>query len=135
MIPRTLLRALGALVSLAALGVAPDARADDPDPWFGRDQALHFGAGAILAGGGYAFGTALAEPRWKALALGGALAITAGAAKEAIDATGAGDPSWRDFTWDVIGAVVGLGVAYAVDAGLHGGRAPALGTTRAALVF
>jgi len=96
------------LISLAAV-------ANDVDPWFGTDKALHFGASAVLAGGGYALGTGLSQDRWKAFALGGGLALTAGTLKEGIDAMGFGNPSWRDFTWDVAGTLVGLGIAYAVD--------------------
>lgn len=96
------------------------AMASDTDPWFGPDKALHFGASAVIAGGGYALGTGLAQERWKAFALGGGMAVTAGALKEGLDALGMGTPSWRDFTWDVAGAIVGLGVAYAVDALVRG---------------
>lgn len=104
------------LVSCAALTFsrAADA-APTEDRWFGPDKPLHFGVSAMLASGGYAAGTQLWPERWKALVLGGTVALGAGAAKEAIDATGAGDPSWRDFTWDVGGAAVGLGIAVLVD--------------------
>lgn len=119
--------AAGALVMTRST----DARAVDPDPWLGRDKALHFSVSAALAAGGYAAGTALFEERWKALALGGSASIAAGAAKEGLDAAGFGDPSWRDFTWDVIGAAVGLGLAYAIDAAVSGG-APAVASPRGA---
>ncbi len=95
--------------------------ADDADPWFGTDKALHFGASAVLAGGGYALGTGLSQDRWKSFALGGGVAITAGALKEGLDAMGMGTPSWRDFTWDVAGTLVGLGIAYAVDSLVRSG--------------
>lgn len=102
------------ICTAAWLGAA-EASASDSDDWFGRDKALHFGASAILAGGGYALGTGLSSERWKAFALGGGVAIAAGALKEGLDAAGLGTPSWRDFTWDVAGTAVGLGIAYAVD--------------------
>jgi hypothetical protein len=51
------------------------------------------------------------------------------ALKEGIDATGSGDPSWKDFTWDVIGAAVGLAVAWGVDAVVHGGKMPPMVAT------
>lgn len=98
------------------LGASAAASASDEDPWLGRDKALHFGASAVLAGGGYAVGTGLWPERWKSFALGGGVALAAGAAKEGLDAMGLGTPSWRDFTWDVAGTVVGLGIAYAIDA-------------------
>lgn len=120
---RTKALALALAAGALVFSRSADARADDPDPWLGRDKALHFGASAVLAGGGYAAGTALFDERWKAFALGGGVAIAAGAAKEGLDATGLGDPSWKDFTWDVVGTVVGLGIAYAIDAAASG-RAP-----------
>ena len=46
-----------------------------------------------------------------------------------IDATGSGDPSWKDFTWDVIGAAVGLAIAWGIDTAVHGGKAPPLVAT------
>jgi putative lipoprotein len=119
-------------VALVTITVSHGASAEPRDDWFGRDKALHFGISAGLAGAGYAAGTALWRERWKAFAAGGALAIGAGAAKEAVDATGAGDPSWRDFTWDVAGAAVGLGVAYLVDLAVVG-HPPPLTSSSAAL--
>jgi putative lipoprotein len=102
------------------------ARADDSDPWFGSDKALHFTVAAGIAGAGYGVTTALAEDRWKALAVGGGAAVAAGALKEAVDATGRGDPSWKDFTWDVLGAAVGLAIAWGIDVAVHGGKSPPL---------
>ena len=102
------------------------ARADEPDPWVGGDKALHFAVSAGIAGAGYGLTTAFARDRWKAFAVGGGAALGAGALKEGYDATGRGDPSWKDFGWDVIGAAVGLAIAWGVDAAVHGGKAPPL---------
>jgi putative lipoprotein len=102
------------------------ARAAETDPWFGSDKALHFAVSAGIAGAGYGVTTAFAEDRWKAFAIGGGAALAAGALKEGYDAMGHGDPSWKDFGWDVIGAAVGLAIAWGVDAALHGGKAPPL---------
>lgn len=110
------------------------------DSWWGSDKALHFGFAAGLAAGGYAAGTALwSPPRWRAAALGGGVAIGLGAAKEGWDALGHGDPSWKDFTWDVIGAVFGLAAAYAIDWAVRGEGPPplasaAIGSSRAGLM-
>jgi hypothetical protein len=43
---------------------------------------------------------------------------------------GLGNPSWRDFTWDVVGTVVGLGLAWTLDMAVRGTGHdhPALGT-------
>jgi putative lipoprotein len=105
-----------------------EARAEDPDPWFGHDKALHFGACAIIASGGYG-ATALVTDDWRArLGVGAGLALGAGAAKELWDLSGHGDASVRDLTWDAIGTAAGLAVAAAIDwtiGKLSGRHAPA----------
>ena len=121
------------IVASIALATVPAAASDD-DPWFGRDKALHFGVSAAIASSGYALGTAIFERRWQAAALGGGLAITAGAGKELLDMTGTGDPSWRDFTWDLIGTAVGLGVAFAIDALVRKDASPTTAATSSKLV-
>ena len=108
---------------LVAMSRSSFARADD-DPFWGRDKALHFAVAGGIAGVGYGVTTAVAADRWKAFAVGGAAAVGAGAIKEGLDATGLGDPSWKDFAWDVIGAAAGLGVAWAIDVAIHAGHAP-----------
>ncbi|HKQ68988.1 MAG TPA: hypothetical protein VJT73_06605 [Polyangiaceae bacterium] len=113
-------------VGLACALAAGTARGDDPDPFWGRDKALHFAVAGVIAGSGYGLTTAGTEDRWKAFAVGGGAAIGAGALKEGLDAAGYGDPSWKDFAWDVIGAACGLGVAWIVDVAAHGGTAPPL---------
>lgn len=99
--------------------VGPTAAHAEPDPWFGHDKELHFAAAASIAVVGYA-GTSLVTPN-RAGRAGAALglAAAAGAAKELADRAGYGDPSWRDLTWDVAGAVVGTAVALAVDWLVH----------------
>jgi putative lipoprotein len=98
----------------------------EPDPWVGRDKTLHFVVAAGIAGAGYGVTTAFAEDRWKAFAVGGGAALAAGALKEGYDATGPGDASWKDFAWDVLGAAAGLAMAWGIDTGIHGGKAPPL---------
>jgi putative lipoprotein len=90
-------------------------RADDRDPWFGRDKLLHFGVSAGLAGGSYAGATLFLDARWQRAAVAVSFTLSLGAAKEVWDALGHGDPSLRDFSWDVIGCAIGIGVAYVVD--------------------
>ena len=115
------------LAVLVFLGLtAPSAIARADDEWFGQDKALHFAVSAGIAGAGYGVTTAFASDRWKAFAVGGGAALAAGALKEGYDAAGHGDPSWKDLGWDVIGAAVGLALAWGIDTAVHGGKAPPL---------
>jgi putative lipoprotein len=109
-------RAAVALLALSlSVAFAGPARAADPDPWFGRDKALHFGATFVLGSGGYA-GAALLTPRTDLRVTAGAcLGLTAGIAKEVYDRYAGGDPSWRDLTWDVMGTATGVLVAWLID--------------------
>jgi putative lipoprotein len=107
--------ALLTLLPLAAALPARRARAADPDPWFGRDKALHFGVSALLASGGYGATALVTDDRRVRLAVGGGFAFSLGVAKELWDLSGHGDASWRDLTWDAVGTVTGLAVAAAVD--------------------
>jgi putative lipoprotein len=90
------------------------ARADD-DPWLGPDKALHFGLSTALASGSYAASALVLDPPWQRALVAAGFTLSLGAGKELYDATGHGDPSWRDFTWDVLGCAVGLGVALLID--------------------
>ncbi len=85
---------------------------------------------AGIAGAGYGATTALTDERWKAFAVGGGAALVIGALKEGYDATGHGDPSWKDFAWDAMGAAVGLAIAWGIDAALQG-KAPPVTTSAA----
>ena len=93
----------------------PSSAAERVDPWFAADKGYHFAASATIAAGGYALGAVLFDARGHALILGGGLALTAGIGKEVLDLTGFGDPSWKDLTWDGIGTVAGLALAWSVD--------------------
>lgn len=96
---------------------AHPARADE---WWGRDKALHFGFSAAIAAGGYGLSAPFFEARYPPLLLGAGLSLAAGAAKELADLAGAGDPSWKDFTWDVLGAASGLLLAWSLDLAIRG---------------
>jgi putative lipoprotein len=124
-----------AALAVAVVTTSTPARAADKDPFWGPDKALHFAVAGAIAGVGYGITTAATPDRWKAFAVGGAAAVGAGALKEGLDATGMGDPSWKDFAWDVIGAACGLGVAWVVDVAVHGGRVPALSASAPTAVF
>ncbi|WP_437672716.1 hypothetical protein [Sorangium sp. So ce131] len=86
-----------------------------PDPWLGRDKALHFFASAALAGGGYTLGALATDEIPGRLAVGAAVALGAGLAKEVFDAAGYGTPSWRDLAWDALGTSAGLGLSLWFD--------------------
>ena len=103
------------LLIVLSLAHVPEARAGDPDPWFGRDKALHFGASVTLAGGGYAGAALLTERPPVRAASGVALALSAGIAKEVYDRYSGGDASWRDLTWDAVGTATGVLVAWLLD--------------------
>jgi putative lipoprotein len=95
------------------------AQTADADPWWGRDKALHLSASASLAIVGYA-GTSMGTESRSARAAGGAaLAVGAGVAKELWDLEGHGDASWKDLTWDLIGATTGVLFSLAVDWSIH----------------
>jgi putative lipoprotein len=89
--------------------------APDPDPWFGRDKALHFAASASIAVVAYG-GTALAtDDRPTRVVVSASVALGAGILKELWDLSGHGDASWRDLTWDVVGTTTGVLFAYGLD--------------------
>ena len=120
------------LVSLTALAAPRVARADsaDADPWFGRDKLIHFAASGSLAVVGYANASMLTENRPARIGAGAALAVGAGVAKELWDLDGHGDASWRDLSWDLIGAATGLLVSVGVDWAVHRMFRPPAGRTR-----
>src|SRR5258706_10545493 len=111
-------RWLSFLVALPALALPSIASAQESDPWWGQDKALHFGISAGLAAGGYAASTPFVEARWQRAAIGSGFALSLGAGKELYDLSGHGDPSWKDFAWDVAGTAVGVAIALAVDVAL-----------------
>lgn len=112
-----MMRAAGWIAILVCVGLSPMAAraAADPDPWLGRDKMLHFGVSTGLAAGGYAVSSLIWEGRSERLAAGAGFSLAIGAAKELYDMAGYGDPSWRDFAWDVVGTGAGLLLAWGID--------------------
>ncbi len=106
-------RALFACALVLLLSRAQQAAAQDA--WFGADKALHFSVSAGLAGGGYALAVPLVEAPWARATIGASFALTLGIAKELYDLSGAGDASWRDLTWDVIGTATGVLIALGIE--------------------
>lgn len=113
---------LVAIAALAGMLTRSEPAHADPvaDPWWGPDKALHFGTSAAIAGGGYALAAPFLDGFAQRAAIGAALALTAGVSKEFIDLAGHGDASLRDLTWDVLGTVVGVGLALSVDLAIRG---------------
>jgi len=104
---------LAAMILLAPTGA--HAAPPDPDPWFGPDKALHFTLSSLIAGGGYGLSALADDHIATRVAFGAGLGVVVGAGKELWDLSGHGDPSWKDFTWDVIGTAVGVGIAITID--------------------
>src|SRR5262245_59599488 len=80
----------------------------DPDPWFGPDKALHFGASAALSAAGYGLAAARTRKTAPRFILGASLALAAGVGKELVDLRGGGTASYRDLAWDALGTATGL---------------------------
>ncbi len=107
-------RASVVLAAGLALLIGPSvARADDA--WLGPDKRLHFGASAVIAASGYGLAATATQSRGERALAGASLSLLVGAATEGWDATGRGDPSWRDLAWDAVGAAVGVTIAWAID--------------------
>jgi putative lipoprotein len=124
---------LSLLLSLTTTLARPPVAHADPanaDPWFGRDKLIHFAAAGSLAVVGYANAAMLTENRPARAGVGAALAIGAGVAKELWDLDGHGDASWRDLSWDFVGAAAGLLVSVGVDWAVHRMFRPPAGRTR-----
>ena len=102
------------------IACAPDARADDADPWFGRDKFAHYVVATSLATETYVIAVNTTRARWHAIAIAAGITLVVGAGKEGWDALGHGTASWRDFTWDAIGAATGIGLAWGLDLLIRG---------------
>ncbi len=113
-----------ASLALAAYLWSPAASAapPDPDPWWGTDKALHMGVSAGITGGGYALATQITDDIPGRAALAASLGIGAGLGKEVLDAMGLGDPSWKDFLWDVIGTSIAVSVSVTIDLGVRAAK-------------
>ena len=119
---RRVAAALSVVLALT-FGASRDARAEsqaDADPWWGQDKALHFSLCFGLAAAGYGLSVWALDDRLAAVGVSAGATIALGAAKEGLDAAGLGDPSWKDFAWDVVGTALGVGVSLTFDAALRG---------------
>lgn len=99
---------------LIATFIATEAEASE-DKWFGNDKYLHGGVSVVVAASAYGGAALLTGDRnWRAVSGMGAVVLVGGA-KEFWDMSNRGDPSFRDFAWDVGGGLVGVGVSLLVD--------------------
>ncbi|HEX8536043.1 MAG TPA: hypothetical protein VF664_01170 [Cystobacter sp.] len=98
------------LPAWSAVGETPK-----PDPWLSSDKAAHFALSAGLAGAGYAGGAYLFEAHEARWLTGAGLSLGVGVAKEFFDAGRGSIFSWKDLTWDVLGAATGLTLSWAVE--------------------
>jgi putative lipoprotein len=112
---RASLRGLAAAALMASVLVAGPTHAQEADPWFGRDKALHFSATATIAVVGYAGTSLFSDDRRTRAGVGAGLALGAGIGKELWDLGGRGDASGRDLVWDVVGTATGVLLAWTVD--------------------
>ena len=101
--------------TLAACAATTPAFAQEADPWFGADKALHFTVSASISGAAYGLSGLDFTTRPPRFVFGVGLALAAGVGKELYDLAGYGDPSWRDLAWDALGAGVCVLVAWLVD--------------------
>lgn len=116
-------RGAAALALMAGLGLANPRPTLAQDDWFGRDKALHFSVSLGLAGAGYGVSASFLDDPPARAAVGASFALLLGASKEIWDARGRGQASWRDLTWDVLGAATGVLFAYLIDRWVHARRA------------
>jgi len=84
------------------------------DRWFSADKAQHFGAGAALAGAGYAAAVPLTRRTGWRVTIGTSVGLAAAGGKELRDRR-RGGASWRDFAWTAGGTVTGALVAWVID--------------------
>lgn len=115
-----------ASLCLSLLLFSRSGRAADPDPWLGKDKALHFGFSAGIAGGSYALSASIFDARGHALLAAGGVTLAIGAGKELLDLAGYGSPSWRDFVADIAGTLAGLAIAWSIDLLVRGVDDPPL---------
>ena len=85
------------------------------DPWWGKDKAWHVSISVGLGAVGYAVLRGCDSSPTTSWIGATSTAVTVGAGKEMADAAGMGQPSWKDFTWDVVGSLIGATVAWGID--------------------
>src|SRR5262245_52464250 len=72
---RSTLRMFTVALCVASATIDGPALAAGEDPFWGPDKALHFTVAGAIAGVGYGVTTVASPDRWKAFAVGGAVAV------------------------------------------------------------
>ncbi|MCW6569550.1 YfiM family lipoprotein [Yersinia ruckeri] len=86
------------------------------DSWTGKDKAQHFFASAVFAAAGTAYGDHQNWSDTRSRSFGLLFSIGIGAGKEFYDSRESGSGwSWKDFAWDVAGAITGYGIFQAAN--------------------
>ena len=104
-----------ALKAFALAAVLCAGCAHAADQWWAYDKGEHLIATTVISSLGTQVPRFWVESVFARAAIGFGAAVVVGAGKELLDLTGFGDPSWKDFTWDVIGAAVGTVISLAVE--------------------
>ena len=106
------MRSVSILIVIAVLACPEWAAAQDK--WFAADKAKHFGAGAALAGAGYAAAVPVTKRRGWRVTIGTSIGLAAAGGKELRDRRRRSG-SWRDFAWTAGGTATGVLVAWVID--------------------
>lgn len=110
------------------------ASAQSHDAWWGNDKALHLSLSTTITTSAYAAAIPLWDDTITRVAFAASLGLGTGIGKEAFDAMGYGDASWRDLAWDAIGIVIGsaIGLLWDLCLGQYPRRSYGLPTGRTA---
>jgi putative lipoprotein len=76
---------------------------------------MHYSVSLMLAADGYTVASAATERPARRALWGSAFSLSAGLAKEIRDEAIGRTFSWRDLTWDALGAATGTTVAWLID--------------------
>ena len=105
----------GLLIAPLFLFISPCSHTAN-DSWVGKDKAQHFVASAAFAAAGTAYGEHQNWSDVKSRNFGLLFSIGIGAGKELYDSRQGGTGwSWKDFAWDMAGAITGYSIYQTVN--------------------
>lgn len=102
------------LIGIGSL-VPRSAAAQTHDPWWGQDKALHLSFSLAISATSYGIAIPLLDAPEARVLFAASIGLSAGVGKELLDLAGYGDPSWKDFAWDVIGVAIGTAIMWTLD--------------------